>query len=30
MYRELQPLRQALSCELKASLPPPGAGIDEE
>jgi transposase len=30
MYRELQPLRQALSRELKASLPPPGAGIDEE
>jgi len=30
MYRELQPLRQALSCELKASLPPTGAGIDEE
>jgi len=30
MYRELQPLRQALSSELKASLPAPGVGIDQE
>ena len=30
MYRELQPLRQALSSELKASLPPSGSGIDQE
>jgi len=30
MYRELQPLRQALSHELKASLAPSGTGIDEE
>jgi len=30
MYRELQPLRQALSCELKASLSPSGTGIDAE
>jgi transposase len=30
MYRELQPLRQALSVELKASLPPAGPGIAAE
>ncbi|MGD9099540.1 MAG: transposase [Anaerolineae bacterium] len=30
MYRELQPLRQALSAELKADLPPAGPGIDTE
>jgi transposase len=28
MYRELQPFRQALSCELKASLFPAAAGVD--
>jgi transposase len=28
MYRELQPFRQALSCELKASLFPAVAGVD--
>ena len=28
MYRELQPLRQALSTELKASLFPAVAGVD--
>jgi transposase len=30
MYRELQPLRQALSAELKANLPPAGPGIEPE
>jgi transposase len=30
MYRELQPLREALSAELKADLPPAGPGIDTE
>jgi transposase len=30
MYRELQPLRQALSAELKANLPPAGLGIEPE
>jgi len=30
MYRELLPLRQALSAELKANLPPAGPGIDSE
>jgi hypothetical protein len=30
MYRELFPLRQALSVELKADLPPAGPGIDSE
>ena len=30
MYRELQPLRQALSAELKAALPPAGPGIEPE
>jgi transposase len=30
MYRELNPLRQALSAELKASMPPAGPGIDPE
>jgi transposase len=30
MYRELQPLRQALSAELKANLPPAGPGINTE
>jgi transposase len=30
MYRELQPLRQALSAELKAALPPPEPGIEPE
>ena len=30
MYRELQPLRQALSAELKAHLSPAGPGIDPE
>ena len=30
MYRELLPLRQALSAELKANLPPAGPGIDPE
>jgi transposase len=30
MYRELQPLRQALSAELKASLPQAGPGIEAE
>jgi transposase len=30
MYRELQPLRQALSVELKADLPPAGPGIEPE
>jgi hypothetical protein len=30
MYRELQPLRQALSTELKAALPPAGPGIEPE
>jgi len=30
MYRELQPLRQALSAELKATLPPAPAGVEAE
>ena len=30
MYRELQPLRQALSAELKANLHPAGPGIKPE
>lgn len=30
MYRELQPLRQALSTELKADLSPAKPGIDAE
>lgn len=30
MYRELYPLRQALSAELKANLPPAGPGIKVE
>ena len=30
MYRELQPLRQALSTELRANLPPAGPGIEPE
>jgi transposase len=30
MYRELQPLRQALSDELRANLPPAGPGIEPE
>jgi transposase len=30
MYRELQPFRQALSCELKASLFPAAAGVDPD
>jgi transposase len=30
MYRELHPLRQALSVELKADLPPAGPGIEPE
>lgn len=30
MYRELFPLRQALSAELKANLSPAGPGIDSE
>jgi hypothetical protein len=30
MYRELLPLRQALSAELKASQPPAKPGIDAE
>jgi transposase len=30
MYRELKPLRQALSDQLKASMPPAGPGIDPE
>jgi transposase len=30
MYRELQPLRQALSVELKANLPPAAPGIQPE
>jgi transposase len=30
MYRELQPLRQALSTELKVNLPPAGPGIEPE
>lgn len=30
MYRELQPLRLALSRELSASLPPSGTGINAE
>jgi len=30
MYRELKPLRQALSAELKANLSPAGPGIDPE
>jgi len=30
MYRKLAPLRQALSAELKANLPPAGPGIDSE
>jgi hypothetical protein len=30
MYRELLPLRQALSLELKANLPPAVPGIDSE
>jgi len=30
MYRELTPLRQALSAELKASMPPARPGIDPE
>ena len=30
MYRELFPLRQALSLELKADLPPAVPGIDPE
>jgi len=30
MYRELEPLRQALSVELKANLPPAGPGIEPE
>jgi len=30
MYRELQPLRQALSVELKATLPPAGPGVETE
>ena len=30
MYRELQPLRRALSAELKAHLPPAGPGIEAE
>jgi len=30
MYRELQPLRQALSAELKADLPPAPPGIEAE
>jgi hypothetical protein len=30
MYRELQPLRQALSIELKANLPPAGPGLEPE
>jgi len=30
MYRELEPLRQALSCELKASMPPAVLGVEPE
>jgi hypothetical protein len=30
MYRELEPLRQALRAELKANLPPAGPGIEPE
>lgn len=30
MYRELNPLRQALSSELKASMPPLVAGVEPE
>ena len=30
MYHELHPLRQALSAELKADLPPAGPGIGAE
>jgi len=30
MYRALEPLRQALSAELKANLSPAGPGIDPE
>jgi hypothetical protein len=30
MYRELKPLRQALSSELKASMPPAGPGVEPE
>jgi transposase len=30
MYRELHPLRQALSVELRANLPPTGSGIEPE
>ena len=30
MYRELQPLRQALSAELKATLPPALPGVEAE
>jgi transposase len=30
MYRELKPLRQALSTELKASMPPAGPGVEPE
>ena len=30
MYRELHPLRQALSAELKADLPPAGPGIEPQ
>jgi transposase len=30
MYRELQPLRQTLSTELRANLPPAGPGIEPE
>ena len=30
MYRELKPLRQALSTELKASMPPAVPGVEPE
>ena len=30
MYRELKPLRQALSTELKATMPPAVPGVEPE